>query len=152
MMNPLATAILQNKAAGLGANSVLVDRHGREFAIEDTAAPIHDRSGQMTGAVMVFHDVGVARALTMKMSHLAHHDFLTGLPNRLDAACIADKIVADSKLPHSIDSHSLPATASIGIGVYPGDGVDAETLVKNADVALLRAKFQGRGSYRFFSG
>jgi diguanylate cyclase (GGDEF)-like protein len=37
----------------------------------------------MTGAVIVFHDVGAARALSLRMSHLAQHDILTGLPNRL---------------------------------------------------------------------
>jgi diguanylate cyclase (GGDEF)-like protein/PAS domain S-box-containing protein len=231
-LNPLRMAILHKKPVGLGANSVLIDRHGREFAIEDNAAPIRDRSGRLAGAVMVFHDVSAARALSLRMSHLAHHDVLTGLPNRLllnerlsqtiasarrhrkslavmfldvdgfksvndslghavgdrllqsiarrlvacvrgsdtvsrqggdefvvllaemsdpqDAVCVADKIVADSKLPHPIGSHCLPATASIGIGVYPADGTDAETLLENADLALLRAKAQGRGSYQFF--
>jgi diguanylate cyclase (GGDEF)-like protein len=54
-----------------------------EAAIEDSAAPIHDRQGQVTGAVMVFHDVSVARAMTLKMSYLAQHDSLTDLPNRV---------------------------------------------------------------------
>jgi diguanylate cyclase (GGDEF)-like protein len=226
-------AMLRNQAASLGAHSVLIDRYGRESAIEDTAAPIRDRNGQVAGAVMVFRDVSVARALSQKMSHLAHHDFLTGLPNRLllnerlaqtiasahrnrkslavmfldiddfkrvndsrghaigdrvlqsiarrlvacvrgsdtvsrqggdefvlllaemshpeDAACIGEKIVADSKLPHSIGSLSVPATISIGIAVYPADGTEAETLLKNADFALLEAKARGRNTYRFFN-
>ena len=54
-----------------------------EAAIEDSAAPIHNRRGQVTGAVMVFHDVTMARAMTLKMSYLAQHDSLTDLPNRL---------------------------------------------------------------------
>src|SRR4029077_1383857 len=62
---------------------VLIRRDGYESAIEDTAAPIHDRRGQVTGAVIVFHDVGVARAMSLKMSYLAQHDFLTELPNRM---------------------------------------------------------------------
>src|SRR6202035_15750 len=49
----------------------------------DSAAPIHDRRGSVTGAVMVFHDVSVARAMTLKMSYLAQHDSLTDLPNRV---------------------------------------------------------------------
>lgn len=82
-LNPLLVAILENKPVGMSANCVLVRRDGHESAVEDTAAPIRDRSGQVTGAVIVFHDVGVARAMSLRMSYLAQHDFLTGLPNRM---------------------------------------------------------------------
>ncbi len=81
--NPLELAIQENKAVGLTENCVLIRRGGLEFAIEDSAAPIHDRQGQVTGAVIVFHDVSTARAMTLKMSYLAQHDFLTDLPNRM---------------------------------------------------------------------
>ncbi|MEO8316028.1 MAG: EAL domain-containing protein, partial [Pseudomonadota bacterium] len=54
-----------------------------ESAIEDSAAPIHDRRGHVTGAVMVFHDVSAARAMSLRMSYLAQHDSLTDLPNRI---------------------------------------------------------------------
>ena len=82
-LNPLAMAMLHNKTVGLSANCVLIRRDGYESAIEDTAAPIHDRRGQLTGAVIVFHDVSVARAMSLRMSYLAQHDFLTELPNRM---------------------------------------------------------------------
>ena len=81
--DPMAMAIRYDKAFGLGANSVLIGRDGRESAIEDTATPIHDRRGVVTGAVIVFHDVSVARAMSARMSHLAQHDCLTDLPNRM---------------------------------------------------------------------
>jgi diguanylate cyclase (GGDEF)-like protein/PAS domain S-box-containing protein len=81
--NPMALAIRENKTVGLTPNCILVRRDGVEAAIEDSAAPIHDRRGQVTGAVMVFHDVSTARALAMKMSYLAQHDALTDLPNRI---------------------------------------------------------------------
>jgi diguanylate cyclase (GGDEF)-like protein/PAS domain S-box-containing protein len=231
--NPLALALLHGRPASLDANSVLAGRHGLEFAIEDTATPIHDRSGQLVGAVMVFRDVTAARSMAMKLAHLAHHDFLTGLPNRLslserlsqaissadrhrkslavmfldldgfkgvndslghaigdqllqsvsrrlvacvrasdtvsrqggdefvvllaelsrpeDAAVVADKMVASLMLPHQIGSHRLSCPVSIGIGVYPADGTDAEKLLKNADLAMLRAKAGGRGIFRFSS-
>jgi diguanylate cyclase (GGDEF)-like protein/PAS domain S-box-containing protein len=80
--NPMTEAIRQNKTVGLTPNSVLIRRDGSEVAIEDSAAPIHDRRGQVTGAVMVFHDVSSARALSLRMSYLAQHDSLTDLPNR----------------------------------------------------------------------
>jgi len=81
--NPMELAVQGNKTVGLSANCILIQRDGKECAIEDSAAPIHDRSGMVAGAVIVFHDVSVSRAMSIEMSHLAHHDPLTNLPNRL---------------------------------------------------------------------
>lgn len=81
--NPMRLAIQENKAVGLTPNCALIRRDGVEAAIEDSAAPIHDRRGQVIGAVMVFHDVSTARALSLRMSYLAQHDSLTALPNRI---------------------------------------------------------------------
>ncbi len=80
--NPAQRAIEEDRSVGLIADCVLVRRDGVESAIEDSAAPIHNRYGQVTGAVIVFHDVSQSRAITLKMAHLAQHDVLTGLPNR----------------------------------------------------------------------
>jgi diguanylate cyclase (GGDEF)-like protein/PAS domain S-box-containing protein len=231
-LDPLSLAMLHDKTVGLSANCVLIRRDGHESAIEDTSAPIHDRRGEVTGAVIVFHDVGVARAMSLRMSYLAQHDFLTKLPNRMllndrltqavtaahrhgkslavlfvdvdhfkhindslghaigdkvlksvaerlvscvrscdtvsrqggdefvillsevaraeDAAFIAGKILAGVSRPHHIDQQDLHVTASVGIGVYPADGADAETLLKNADLALFHAKTHGRSNHQFF--
>jgi diguanylate cyclase (GGDEF)-like protein/PAS domain S-box-containing protein len=231
-MDPMLAAMEQNRTVGLEAGCVLIRRDGVESAIEDSAAPIHDRGGNVTGAVMVFHDVSQARMMSQRMSYLAHHDFLTGLPNRLlledrlaqaitaahrlqqhlavlfvdidrfkhvndslghaigdelllsiarrlaasvrgsdtvsrqggdefvvllstvaradDAALSAQKIITVLGMPHRVDQHDLQITVSVGIGVYPDDGIDAETLVKNADVAMLNAKENGRNNYQFF--
>ena len=67
----------------LSANSILIRRDGYECAIEDSAAPIHDRDGEVTGAVIVFHDVSVSQMMVLEMSHRAQHDILTDLPNRV---------------------------------------------------------------------
>jgi diguanylate cyclase (GGDEF)-like protein/PAS domain S-box-containing protein len=80
--NPMAAATIQNKVVGLPPLCILVRRDGTELSIEDSAAPIHDRHGRVTGAVMVFHDVSAARRLTRQLSHQAAHDGLTDLPNR----------------------------------------------------------------------
>lgn len=80
--NSTMQAIRDDKAMGLPSNCVLIRRDGVEAAIEDSTAPIHDRRGAVTGAVMVFHDVSVARAMTRRMTYLAQHDSLTDLPNR----------------------------------------------------------------------
>jgi diguanylate cyclase (GGDEF)-like protein/PAS domain S-box-containing protein len=81
--NPLTLAIELNKSVGLTENCVLVRRDGHECEIEDSAAPIHDKDGRLTGAVIVFRDVGAALETSRQMSRLAQHDVLTGLPNRL---------------------------------------------------------------------
>lgn len=79
--HPMDRAIAQNMPVVLAANSVLIRRDGFEVAIEDSAAPIHDRDGAIIGAVIVFHDLRESRAVKARMSHLAQHDFLTDLPN-----------------------------------------------------------------------
>jgi len=61
----------------------LVRRDGAELAIENTVTPIHDQDGIVTGSVVAFHDVSVARARAVEISRLAQHDPLTGLPNRV---------------------------------------------------------------------
>src|ERR1700738_2801780 len=231
-VNPMATAMRQNKTVGLSGSCILIRRDGIESAIEDSAAPIHNRRGQVTGAVMVFHDVTQAREMSQRMSYLAHHDYLTGLPNRLllgdrlaqamaaahrqqqqlavlfvdvdrfkhindslghaigdelllsvagrlvasvrssdtvsrqggdefvillstvaqaeDAALSANKILTALAMPHHVEEHDLQITVSMGIAIYPEDGTDAETLVKNADIAMLNAKNNGRNNYQFF--
>jgi diguanylate cyclase (GGDEF)-like protein/PAS domain S-box-containing protein len=66
----------------LGTQPLLLSRDGREIAIEDSAAPIMDKDGQVLGAVMVFHDVSKARKMAHQLSWQASHDPLTGLINR----------------------------------------------------------------------
>ena len=95
--NPMELAIREKKTVGLTPNCVLIRRDGVEFSIEDSAAPIHDRHGQVTGAVMVFHDVSAARAMTVKMSYLAQHDSLTDLPNRI---LLNDRLTEAMALAH----------------------------------------------------
>jgi diguanylate cyclase (GGDEF)-like protein/PAS domain S-box-containing protein len=80
--DPMEHAIQANATVGLAMNCVLIRRDGQESAVEDAAAPIRDSDGELTGAVIVFRDVNAARALALKMSHLAQHDSLTDLPNR----------------------------------------------------------------------
>ncbi|WP_018411774.1 bifunctional diguanylate cyclase/phosphodiesterase [Methyloversatilis thermotolerans] len=81
-VNPAQRAVAEDRTVSLAMDCLLVRRDGVELPIEDSAAPIHDRQGKVTGAVIVFHDVSQSRAVTMRMAHMAQHDFLTGLPNR----------------------------------------------------------------------
>lgn len=67
------------------------------------------------------------------------------------ASTLAEKILAAFEGPFEAAGQSLSIEASIGISLYPGDGDDPETLLRNADAAMYRAKADGRGTYRFYS-
>jgi len=230
--NPMEISVEKNCTVHLPANCILVRRDGSEVPIENSVAPIHDREGKPTGAVVVFRDVSAARAMALEMTHSAQHDFLTGMPNRMllndrvnqaiawaqrhakkvavlfldldgfkhindslghatgdkllqsvakrlvdcvrgsdtvsrqggdefvvlltevgqseDAAITARRMLQTVAQAHSVDQHDLHVTTSIGVSVFPDDGQDAETLIKNADTAMYQAKENGRQSYQFF--
>lgn len=67
-----------------------------------------------------------------------------------DAAITARRLLATVAEAHSIDQHDLHITTSIGVSIFPDDGLDAETLIKNADTAMYQAKENGRQSCQFF--
>jgi len=67
-----------------------------------------------------------------------------------DAAISARRILDAVGKPHWIDDHDLHVTTSIGISVYPDDGMDADTLIKNADLAMYQAKENGHHGFKFF--
>jgi diguanylate cyclase (GGDEF)-like protein len=81
--NPILVALQSGEIAKLPAQSTLIAKNGTSVPIDDSAAPIRDKAGKIVGAVVVLHDVSVARSKTSKISHQAHHDGLTDLPNRL---------------------------------------------------------------------
>jgi len=68
-----------------------------------------------------------------------------------DAAKIAQKIIETLKIPFVIHDHELFVTTSIGVSLYPTDGADPETLVRNADTAMYRAKDSGRDNYQLYA-
>lgn len=67
-----------------------------------------------------------------------------------EAGMLADRIMKAIAQPFEIEGHQLPVSCSIGVAWAPDDGKDPDTLLANADLALYRAKAEGRGSYRFF--
>jgi diguanylate cyclase (GGDEF)-like protein len=67
-----------------------------------------------------------------------------------DAATTAQRLLAAVSEVHPIDQNELRVTTSIGLSIYPDDGEDAETLIKNADTAMYQAKQNGRQGYRYF--
>jgi diguanylate cyclase (GGDEF)-like protein/PAS domain S-box-containing protein len=233
MLAPLQSATETINIGSAAASGILTRRDGSEFAIEHSSAPMQNDDGDVIGAVMVFRDVSVARAITQKLAYAAHHDALTGLPNRVllesrltqaialarrhnceaavlfldldgfkrvndtlghavgdrllesvagllqrcvrstdtvsrfggdefvillseisrpaDAVEFAEKILGSLRVPHTIDHHNLLVTASIGIGLYPHDGADPQTLLRNADEAMFHAKRPGGNTYQPWS-
>ncbi|MCK4721986.1 MAG: GGDEF domain-containing protein [Dehalococcoidia bacterium] len=77
---------------------------------------------------------------------------LPAIARQEDAAMVAMKILEAFREPFVFDVHELRITTSIGIAIYPGDGEDADTLVKHADIAMYHAKNQGRDNYQCYTG
>jgi diguanylate cyclase (GGDEF)-like protein/PAS domain S-box-containing protein len=69
-----------------------------------------------------------------------------------EAVNLAKRLLQGFSSPFKIAEHELSVTLSIGIAIYPQDGEDAETLVKNADAALYRAKSSGKNNFALFTG
>jgi len=67
-----------------------------------------------------------------------------------DAPTVAQKILEAFREPFTFDDHAINITTSIGIAIYPNDGKDAGTLIRNADAAMYRAKEKGRDNYQRF--
>jgi len=76
---------------------------------------------------------------------------LTDLTDEMRASLIARKILARLSVPFLLLGHEIFSAASIGIAMFPGDGSDANTLLKNADMAMYESKNQGRNTFHFFA-
>lgn len=76
---------------------------------------------------------------------------LPSMSNAQDAGILAQKLLADLILPYQIRDKELHISASIGIAVFPDDGEDVDSLLKNSDIAMYHAKDAGRNNYQFFT-
>jgi len=107
---PIASSILrclrEGRTVELTEPSLLVNRRGQEISIQDSAAPIRDRSGRLIGAVMVFHDVSQERRLQRALTYQATHDQLTGLINRREFESRVNEALALARVEPSL-SHVL---------------------------------------------
>ena len=74
----------------------------------------------------------------------------TGTEQPFGATALATRLIAEIAKPFGLDGHHVEIGASVGISIAPNDGSDPDKLLKNADLALYRAKSDGRDSYRFF--
>jgi diguanylate cyclase (GGDEF)-like protein len=123
----------------------------------DRFKDINDTLGHSTGDALLKAVSGRLTGLLRKsdtVSRMGGDEFVLLLPTitRSDsAALIADKIVHAFRKPFVCSGHTLKVTASIGIANFPEDGDDAETALKNADIALYRVKEQGRNAFQRYS-
>lgn len=83
----VARCIKEGQVIGLADHTILINRNGREYAIQDSTAPIRSPDGKLLGVVMVFTDITETRRLALQMAHQASHDALTGLVNRREFEC-----------------------------------------------------------------
>ncbi|MBV9461356.1 MAG: EAL domain-containing protein [Bradyrhizobium sp.] len=202
------------------SDSIIEMRNGRTFLIRHRPMPD-------LGWVATHEDITEKRQAELKIEHMAHHDSLTGLANRVmleqalaqpargrmiavhhldldrfkavndtfghhagdtllkivaarlrelvrasdtiarmggdefvivqspiaapdEAALLAKRVIAAMADPFEIDGHQAAVGASVGIAISPRDGDASEQLLRNADLALYRAKEDGRGTFRFF--
>jgi diguanylate cyclase (GGDEF)-like protein/PAS domain S-box-containing protein len=122
----------------------------------DRFKDINDTLGHSVGDVIL---VEVARRLKLALreedtvSRLGGDEFILMLPgsDARGAAQVAQKLLRVISAPYRNGQYDLIVTASIGIALYPDDGMDMETLSKSADTAMYRAKQEGRDGYRFFT-
>ncbi len=113
VQNPIRLALKECRTVGMALNTVLVGQDNREYVVEDSASPIRDAEGRLVGAIIVFHDVSEARAMAIKMSHLANHDALTDLPNRI---LLHDRI--DQALQHARRSGNYVALMMVDLDKF----------------------------------
>ena len=95
-----------------------------------------------------------ASPLAGNLARLGGDEFtiqVTGLAQASDVAKVARRILMALSHPFSLGGQEVVVTASAGIAVYPDDGSDVDTLLKNADSAMYHAKDQGKDNYQFFS-
>ena len=220
--------------AGKWQGEVIDRRKNGEFYAEWLSiSALHDDSGSLTHYVALISDISERKAAEERMTYLAHHDVLTGLPNRMlfqdrlrqaisyaerqqtsvallfldldrfkdvndtlghhvgdlllqevtrrirlcvrgsdtvsrqggdeyvimlpnlddlgDIVQVVNKLIESIANPYELEGHTVHVTTSVGVSVYPQDGADIETLIRNADTAMYQAKDAGRNGYRFFT-
>ncbi|MBE9069656.1 PAS domain S-box protein, partial [Leptolyngbya cf. ectocarpi LEGE 11479] len=100
--NPVERVLREGSISALEQDSILLARDGAEYGIDDSAAPLRDRNGQMLGSVMVFRDVTQSRKIAQQLSWQASHDSLTGLANRRKFEAILKATLENSLSQHHV--------------------------------------------------
>jgi diguanylate cyclase (GGDEF)-like protein len=145
----LALAVAQAHRRGKGLAVLFLDL--------DRFKVINDSLGHSVGDLLI-REVAVRLRSCLRVgdtvARLGGDEFTLLLPDvedAMDTVRVANKALEIIRMPFDIDGRELFVTASMGISLYPGDGHDPETLVKNADAAMYRAKEQGRDTYQLYT-
>jgi diguanylate cyclase (GGDEF)-like protein/PAS domain S-box-containing protein len=139
----------------------LSQRNGRQTAVMfvdlDRFKPINDTLGHAVGDRLL-KDVSQRLVNQLRVGdtvcRIGGDEFIVVLPElkrSADVAQIAQKVLDQLSQPVLVDERELVVSCSIGIAVFPDDGRDAETLIRNADAAMYHAKELGRANYQFFT-
>jgi len=138
----------------------LARRHKQEFAIMfldlDHFKDINDTLGHTIGDKLLVNSSHRLKSILREEDTLARmggDEFIILLP-KIDmngVSQVAQKLLDTFKKPFDIDGNELSISVSIGIALYPNDGLDFDTLYKNADTAMYRAKKEGRNGFYFFT-
>jgi diguanylate cyclase (GGDEF)-like protein len=146
----LATGLRQVMRNGRSVAVIFVDLDGFKF--------INDSFGHPVGDALLIAVAARLGAVVRKgdtVARLGGDEFvllLHDLPRADDAVRVAEHIVATMSQPFQIRGRSMHVGASIGVSVSPGDGSNVDELLEHADVAMYRAKQQGRTAYQFYTG
>ncbi len=151
-------ALLHDRIAGAIAAASGTGRHVAVLFLDlDRFKHVNDALGHAVGDWLLESVAGRLTAAlpeTDTISRQGGDEFailLSHVSGRDEAGDVAGRVLAAVTGTHRFGGHELHVSASIGIAVYPRDGTDSETLIKNADLAMFHAKDHGRGRVQFFS-
>jgi len=145
----LELAIVQAKRNGIGLAVMFIDL--------DRFKLVNDTHGHSEGDELLRNVALRLRNCIRAGDTLARQGgdeftaLLTELHGETDATVIAGKIIDDFKYPYIVAGDEFRATASIGIAIYPDDGESADTLIRNADIAMYKVKGNGKNDFHFYS-
>ncbi len=167
-------------AIRMAHDDVLTGLANRSVFVEALARSIAAANGGKKGFAVIYLDLDHFKDVNDTLGHPAGDELLRNVADRLranvragdtvarfggdefavvvtdvgepaDAALVADKLIKALAQPFSVHGNDIRSGASIGIDLYGPGAAEAETLLSHADVALYRAKAEGRGGYRFFT-
>ncbi|MGF1615018.1 MAG: EAL domain-containing protein [Gammaproteobacteria bacterium] len=149
--NPLEDCLKERQGTALVDGRLLISRSGNEYAIEDSAAPIRTREGEIIGAVLVFHDVTQTRRAKHQLVHEATHDALTGLVNRAEFERRLEHALSSARAHgshHSLCYLDLDNFKAVNDTVGHGAG---DVLLKEV-TGLMMSKVRGRDTLARLGG
>lgn len=117
---------------------------------------INDTLGHSVGDKLLIHVSDILKSTIREadtLSRLGGDEFIIiiqDIDSQEDAKKIAIKILQELQSKHNVGPHELYVTSSIGISIYPHDGLDSDKLISNADTAMYAAKHAGRNVYKFY--